>query len=505
MLSVIQDTPAQPCPAPFNLTQYVLAAGAANKDALVVMGRDSAQRWTYDALRRAVFGVARGLQGLGLPDGAPILMRLGNTVDFPITFLGAIAAGYLPVPTSAQLSPAEVSYLNSDIDPKLIIAGEGVALPEKLSCPVLNTDTLKDMFSLDPLTPALDDPNRPAYLIYTSGTSGRPRGVLHAHRAVWARRMMWAGWYDLHQTDRLMHAGAFNWTYTLGTGLMDPWAIGATALIPEPGTAAPDLAALIHQHKATLFAAAPGVYRQILKHCDTLHLPTLRHGLSAGEKLPDATSKAWQQATGTDIYEALGMSECSTFISGNPGHRPAASHTGYAQPGRAVAVMSETLAPVPRGQAGQLAIAATDPGLMLKYWNAEEETKQRFADGWFLTGDTVSMAEDGSIAYLGRDDDMMNAGGFRVSPIEVERTLEKCDGITEVAAVELQVKADVTVIATFFTGDPDAPLAEHATKHLARYKQPRLFIHRETLPKGGNGKLNRREIRRHYEAENGQA
>ncbi|MEY8841347.1 AMP-binding protein, partial [Cribrihabitans sp. XS_ASV171] len=156
--------------------------------------------------------------------------------------------------------------------------------------------------------------------VYTSGTSGKPRAVAHAHRAIWARQMMVDGWYGMSAEDRLCHAGAFNWTYTLGTGLMDPWTIGATALIPEPGTDSALLASLLRENRATIFAAAPGVYRKILQTTDKLDLPHLRHGLCAGEKLSRALHQSWAAATGTELYEAYGMSECSTFISSSPTH-----------------------------------------------------------------------------------------------------------------------------------------------------------------------------------------
>ena len=134
------------------------------------------------------------------------------------------------------------------------------------------------------------DPNRLGYMVFTSGTSGTPRAVMHAHRAVWARRMMWSDWYGLTPDDRMLHAGAFNWTYTLGTGLMDPWAIGATALIPAEGIAPIQLPLLLKRFDATIFAAAPGVYRQFLKS-PVLSMSRLRHGLSAGEKLPDGLGR----------------------------------------------------------------------------------------------------------------------------------------------------------------------------------------------------------------------
>ncbi|WP_372604588.1 class I adenylate-forming enzyme family protein, partial [Actibacterium sp.] len=329
----------------------------------------------------------------------------------------------------------------------------------------------------------------------------------HAHRAVWARRMMWTGWYDLHPEDRVLHAGAFNWTYTLGTGLLDPWAIGATAVIPADGVGAEALPLLLKRFDATIFAAAPGVYRQMLKTGGTLTLPKLRHGLSAGEKLPEATRAAWNAATGTLVYEALGMSEVSTFVSGAPGHPAPLPATGYPQAGRRIAVLGDDLAPVARGEAGQLVVSTRDPGLMLGYWKAEAETAARFHGEWFLTGDTVAMAEDGAITYLGRSDDMMNAGGFRVSPLEVERALTEHPAITEIAATEVEIKPGVTVIAAFYTGalTPEAELQTFAAARLARYKQPRLYVHIESLPKGGNGKLNRRALRLGWETTHDQA
>lgn len=504
MRSEIRTTPPPPCPAPFNMAQYVLAAGLAHPEriALHVIGPTRSERWSHGRLCAAVRGVGSGLLARGLQPGDRILMRLGNTVDFPILYLGAIAAGLVPVPTPAQLTAPEITRLAGDLDPALVVAGPDISLPDH-PAPRLDLPALRAMHALPPCDWALGDPDRLAYMICTSGSSGQPRAVMHAHRAVWARRMMWAGWYGLRPDDRVLHAGAFNWTYTLGTGLLDPWAIGATALVPaqraDPGV----LGLLLKRHEATIFASSPGVYRQILKHHTKLDLPALRHGLSAGEKLPTATRDAWRTATGTEIHEALGMSECSTFVSASP-DRPARDGTvGYAQPGRHIAVLGADGTPVPRGTPGVLAIHRSDPGLFLGYRGASEDTAARFSGAWYLTGDTVVMHDDSAISYLGREDDMMNAGGFRVAPLEVERALEEHPDILEAACAEVRIRADTTVIAAFYTGPralPDSVLADWAAERLARYKQPRLYIHRDTLPRGVNNKLLRRALRHTFEA-----
>jgi acyl-coenzyme A synthetase/AMP-(fatty) acid ligase len=260
-----------------------------------------------------------------------------------------------------------------------------------------------------------------------------------------------------------------------------------------------DLGALLSRHRATIFAAAPGVYRQMLRGSAPLHLPDLRHGLSAGELLPDAVRQDWRATTGTRIYEALGMSECSTFISASPTRPATPPATGYPQIGRRVAVLDASGDPVPRGDAGVLAIARDDPGLFLEYLNQPEETRSRFAGDWFLTGDLVAMDEAGAVTYLGRNDDMMNAGGFRVAPAEVESAMARLDGIGDVAAVEVRVRADASVIALFHTGTAtEAALTDHAAANLARYKQPRLFQKVEALPRNANGKVNRRRLREEW-------
>lgn len=507
MLSIHDDGPPPPCPVPFNMAHYVLSGGATQPDkiALAIVGPSGAERWSFARLERAVRGVATGLIARGLAPGDRVLLRLGNTVDFPIAFLGSIAAGLLPVPSSAQLTQTEITPMAADLAPALIIADDGIALPEHRA-PVIDRTEMERWFDLPPADYAMGAPDRPAYIIFTSGSGGRTRGVLHAHRAVWARRMMWDGWYGLTAGDRLMHAGAFNWTYTLGTGLMDPWAAGATALIPATGVAPAALPLLMKRYDATLFAAAPGVFRQMLKAPSLPALPKLRHALSAGEKLPPELRARWNAATGTMIYEALGMSECSTFISGAPSRPAPPGASGYPQIGRRVAVLGDDMAPVRRGQPGQLAIGRRDPGLMLGYWNDEAETAARRHEDWFLTGDMVEMAADGAVTYLGRSDDMMNAGGYRVSPLEVEAALCQHPQVQEAAATELRVKADASVIGLFYTGDrlDGNTLSSFAAEHLSRYKQPRLYIHMQTLPRGGNGKLNRRALRQSWEAEHGQ-
>ncbi|QFT63257.1 class I adenylate-forming enzyme family protein [Roseivivax sp. THAF30] len=498
MEAIFDMGPAEPCPAPFNLAEHVLGHGHAPEDkiALAVVGPSRAERWSYARLMAAVRGVGTGLLEQGFVPGDIVLMRIGNQPEFPIAYLGAIAAGLVPVPTSPQLTESEVVAMIADLAPAAILHAPDVPCADA-ACSVIETQTMRGWYALPPVDWHRGDPNRLAYIVYTSGTSGTPRAVAHAHRAIWARRMMVTGWYGLGPDDRLLHAGAFNWTFTLGTGLLDPWSVGATALIPAAGVEHAQIPLLLRRHEASLFAAAPGVYRSILKHHDKLDLPRLRHGLAAGEKLAGPIREAWRQATGTEVYEAFGMSECSTFISSAPDSPADRDALGRPQPGRRVAILGENR-PVGIGEEGEIAIDRSDPGLMLGYLGAEQETAARFRGDWFVTGDKGRMDAEFQVFYLGRADDMMNAGGYRVSPIEVEAALLAHPGIDEAGVTDVDIKPGVSIIAAFWAGPEalsDTDLAAWCETRLARYKQPRHFQRLEALPKNANGKLVRKELK----------
>lgn len=499
MLSVHAEGTPPAIPERLNLAAHVLAGAAAHPDrsALQVVGPTGAERWSYARLAAAVRGAGTMLAAQGLAPGDRVLLRLANSPAFPVAFLGAIAAGFVPVPTSAQLTAPEATKLAALIAPRLILADAGVALPDPAPCPVLPAERLARAEEAAPCALADTAAQDLAYIVFTSGTSGAAWPVMQAHRAILARAMMRDGWEGLGPGDRLLHAGALNWTYTLGTGLLDPWVAGATALIPAPEVEPAQLPLLLKRFDATIFAAAPGVFRPMLR-AGLPALPRLRHALAAGESLPDALRAAWRAATGTEIHEALGMSEVSTFVSGCPARPAPPGHAGFPQPGRRIAVLGPDGAPVPRGEAGVLAVHRSDPGLFLGYWGDPAATAARFAGDWFVTGDTVSMADDGAIAYLGRDDDMLNAGGFRVSPLEVEAAMAGLPGLTESAAVELGLRPGVSVIALAYTGPAaldEGALAAHAALRLARYKQPRLWRHLPALPRTANGKLHRKAVR----------
>lgn len=479
-------------PARFNLAAHVLAAGAATPDkvALAVLTLHGAERWSYDRLIRAVRGAGGWLLAEGARPGDRVLLRLGNTPAFPVLYLGAIAAGLVPVATSPLLTVPEITRMAATVRPRLTVAAEGIALPPG---PALPAD-LDACEAAHPCDWHLGDQNREGYVVFTSGTSGAPLAVRHAHRAILARALMHQGWEGLTPADRLLHAGAFNWTYTMGTGLLDPWTIGATALIPAPTVQTEHLPLVLRRHDATILATVPTVFRRLLRGAIPV-LPRLRHALSAGEALPAALRAEWRDRTGTEIHEALGMSEISTFISSNPGHTAPDGATGYPQPGRRIAVLSDTGQPLPPGEAGELAVSTADPGLMLSYEGSDPPQGP-----WFPTGDLVHQDHAGAIHYHGRVDEMMNPGGVRVSPREVELALAGLPGVTDLAVAEVETTPGTRIIVCFYAGAtlPEGTASAFAAERLARYKCPRAFVPLPEIPRGPTGKINRRALAAHY-------
>ncbi|WP_370153232.1 class I adenylate-forming enzyme family protein [Ferrovibrio sp.] len=501
-----------PVPARFNIARYCLAENARlrpDKTAMILAGADHEFRMTFGEVDQAVRRLAAGLQGLGLPRGSRIMIRMANDADYALTYFATMAAGYVALPSSAQLTAAEAAYLLENSGAAAVAASAELATDLQLPAGVLLIDParLAQLKQAAPLADYADTAaDDPAYLVYTSGTTGRPKGVLHAQRAAWGRRPMHQGWLGLHESDVMLHAGAFNWTYTLGVGLVDPWAVGATTVLYNGPRDIQVWPALLEKHRATMFAAVPTLYRQILKYCDLAShdLSAFRHGVTAGEALAPALLAEWQQRTGRPLYEALGMSEISTYISTGPGMQIKPGSPGRPQPGRRVAILDPDddgngARPLAQGETGLLAVHRSDPSLMLGYWNRPEEEALVYRGEWFCGGDLASIDADGYVWHHGRNDDVMNAMGYRVSPVEVEMALAEHPAIAEVAVTEIRVREDVSVVAAFIVLREGESLtaetiAGFAQDRLAAYKCPREWRFVASLPRTANGKVQRKKL-----------
>ncbi len=481
---------------------------------------------TYGELAERSSQFAQLLRKRGVMPGDRVLIRLPNSLDYPTAFLGAMKAGCIAVPTSTLLTVDEVLYLAKDSGSKVMVMDH--AMWEQLSVRIADAPDAKlilltgkgkrmEGIAIDAinLAPALDaitawsaayatHANDPAYLVYTSGTTGYPKGVLHAHRALIGREPASEYWFNFAPTavDRILHSGKFNWTYVLGSGLMDPLYRGKTVIVHEGKNDAGTWTHLIAKHKATIFIGVPTIYRQIIQKTTATKdtVPSLRMCMSAGEHLSDDMLAAWRDRFGMEIYEAVGMSEFSYYLSQSI-HRPIrAGSAGFPQPGHDIQLLDpETLQAVPHGEEGMISVPESDPGLFLRYWNMVEETAKYRHDGYFFTGDYAKIDEDGYLWFLGRKDDIIKSFGYRVSPYEVERVLKAHPAVADCACVGEEIEKDKLLVVAYVIAQPGAEVTAaqlHAfgQQHLAAYKAPKRIYLAQDFPRTKNGKILRREI-----------
>lgn len=521
-------------PTHFNIGQacsdHHLGTPKADNIAMIVeddlLGTDQI---TFSELSYKTNQFAQLLRELNVKVGDRVLIRLPNSLDYPIAFLGAMKMGAIAVPTSTLLTAEEVAYLAKDSGATVLVsdASAWTAMEEKIVENLRETPNLSHVLlsqtshvdphgclnvqSLSESIEAIDhcDENynsqsdEPAYLVYTSGTTGFPKGVLHAHRAMLGRQPAARYWFNYADTnDRIMHSGKFNWTYVLGSGLMDPLYLGKTVIVHEGKNDAEKWLNLIQKHQATIFIGVPTIYRQILQKTEATKevIPSLRHYMSAGEHLSDEVLSQWHKRFGLDIYEAVGMSEFSYYLSQSQYRPIRPGSAGFPQPGHDIELLNpETFEAVPTGEEGMISVPLDDPGLFLSYWNLPEETAKYKHDGYFFTGDYASYDDDGYIWFLGRKDDIIKSFGYRVSPYEIERVYKNHVDVADCAAIGEEIAKDKLLVVIYVILKPDAKASAddffaYGKKHLAAYKSPKTVYIAEDFPRTKNGKILRKEI-----------
>lgn len=494
-------------PEKFNLAKYCLARSSQNhpeKVALTIADGVSYRTLTYSTIEDIILRIASAFRLLGFQPGARILIRMGNSFDYAAVFFAANAAELVPIPASSMLSAEEISFLLEDSEAAAVVHDDVLPLPELPPACRLITPRDIEVFKTGQRGRYGDtSAATPAYLIYTSGTSGKPKAVLHAQRTVWGRRPIYQGWYGLTSDDTILHAGAFNWTYTLGTALFDPWANGASSIVYTGPRDRSIWLKLIADLDPTIMAAVPTLYRQMLNDggVSPKSMGTLRHGLTAGEAIFPGLQKDWFETTGIPLYEALGMSEISTYISSSPAVPTKPGSPGKPQHDRCVRILpvSGGEDPLKPGETGLIAVHRSDPGMMLGYWNRPEEDQTVFRGDWFIGGDLGYFDDDGYLWFEGRNDDVMTSFGYRISPLEVESAIMRHPAVQQAGVTEVELHPGMKLVSAFVVLREHETLSaseliDFASRSLARYKVPKQVFFVELLPQSGNGKIIRKDL-----------
>jgi acetyl-CoA synthetase/medium-chain acyl-CoA synthetase len=345
-----------------------------------------------------------------------------------------------------------------------------------------------------------------AYLVYTSGTTKDPKGVMHSHAYTYAKRMQARVWLDAKPTDLVWSTAGTGWAKSLWNVLLGPWSCGSAIVLDEGGFDPAKRMDLIRDLEVTVLCQAPTEYRLEAK-LDGLgerwQLPKLRHCVSAGEPLNPEVLERWKAAFGLTILDGYGQTENSLLVANVPGMDVRPGSMGKPTPGHDVEVVDADGNPCAVGEVGDIGVRGDPPTLFRGYYKNDEETRASRRGPWYLTGDRAQKDDDGYFWFVGRADDVISSGAYRIGPFEVESALLEHPAVLESAVVGSPdadrgniVKAFVVLRAGYEPSDTLVrELQDHCKRVTAPYKYPREIEFVAELPKTRSGKIRRVELR----------
>lgn len=480
----------------------------------------SEQKLTYTELTKLSNQFANILEEINLTEGDRIIIQLRNRPEFIISFLGAIKAKIIPIPASPLLTPTEIDFLVTDSNAQLLITesdlitedllGENLGdLEHIISIENSHWDIFDGIYNwndLMELSAPLYQPlkvnlNDPAYWLYTSGTQGQPKAVVHAHRSIPAHDERVKIWQNFKDNDLVFNTSSLNWSYSLTCAVLDILRQGGSTLIFEGKLNSENIFKIIKNYQPQIFMSVPTIYNRLLKDwCISKDEYQCIHTfISAGEKLNPEVKKEFKEKFSIQIQEGLGMTEHSVYlIETNQDHIPFKA-SGKPLTSTHIEILDDHFKPVSTGQVGILASHESCPGMMLGYYNREKGFYRPFKNGWFLSGDLAYRDEEGYIYFVGRNDDMITAGGYKISPLEIENHLNSHPHISESAVTPFLSDRGNQLIQAHIVLLPQAKLTEtdilsHCQSQLAKYKVPHQIYFLDQLPKTKNGKIKRKDL-----------
>jgi acyl-coenzyme A synthetase/AMP-(fatty) acid ligase len=345
-----------------------------------------------------------------------------------------------------------------------------------------------------------------AYIVYTSGTTKDPKGVVHVHAYTFAKRMQARVWLDARPDDLVWSTAGTGWAKSLWNVLLGPWSCGSAIVLDEGGFDPARRMDLIRDLEVTVLCQAPTEYRLEAKLeglGERWKLPKLRHCVSAGEPLNPEVLARWKEAFGLTILDGYGQTENSLLVANVPGVPVRPGSMGKPTPGHDVEVVDEDGNVAPPGAVGDIGLRGDPPTLFRGYYKNDEETRATRRGPWYLTGDRARKDEDGYFWFVGRADDVISSGAYRIGPFEVESALLEHPAVLESAVVGSPdpdrgnvVKAFVVLRAGHEPSDALVKeLQEHCKRVTAPYKYPREIEFVGELPKTRSGKIRRVELR----------
>lgn len=481
---------------------------------------DTVSNLSYGDLQAQSRRLANLLRRLGVRREERVAMIMLDTVDFPVVFLGAIRAGIVPVPLNTLLTAEQYAYVLADCRARVLFISAtllGVVretlgrMPDLEHVVVVGGDAqgYKSLAAeiageSDSFTTAATHPEEPAFWLYSSGSTGMPKGVRHLHASMAATAETYARQVlGIRENDVGLSAAKLFFAYGLGNALTFPLSVGATTILnserPTPAT----MFSLMRRYDPSIFFGVPTLYAAMLND-ESLksepRFPRLRVCTSAGEALPESVGNGWKARFGVDILDGVGSTELlHIFLSNAPGDIKYGT-SGRPVPGYRVRLVSEAGVDVPDGEVGELLVDAPSAGE--GYWNQRSKSRQTFEGHWTRTGDKYIRDADGRYTFCGRADDMFKVSGIWVSPFEVESALITHPAVLEAAVVPeadpeglLKPKAFVVLKPDADTAGLREQLKDHVKQKIGPWKYPRWIDVVESLPKTATGKIQRFKLR----------
>jgi benzoate-CoA ligase family protein len=512
-------------------------ADRAGKTALSIPADERTQARTFAEEVEEVNRVGNALRTLGLVPGDRVALLLPDSLEWPACFFGTLKAGGVALGVNTLLTPSEHAYILADSGARVLVTHACLARSASEALHSASAEGAQGLPGLEHVvivggggdgileaglpfhdyeawtaaaSPDLDAAptlqEDLATLNYSSGTTGTPKGIPHAHKDMPLCAELWGvRCLGLREEDVTYSNAKLFFTYGLGGGLLFPWAVGAQAVL-NPGAARETTAVLgvIERGRPTVFFNSPTGYALMLAVpdlTDRYDLSSLRLCVSAGEALPAPVWHGWKATTGLEIIDGIGSTELfHIFISNRPGEVRAGS-SGRPVDGYQTRILADDGNPAAQGEIGNLWVKGETAAPF--YVNQEALTEATFVGGWVHTGDKYHVDEEGYYWHAGRADDMLKVGGIWVSPVEVESTLAAHPAVLECAVVGMPdaddlIKPKAWVIAA--PGfEPSAGLAEeliaHCAHEMAAYKRPRWIEFVAELPKTATGKIQRFKLR----------
>ena len=505
--------------AAVELVDANVEAGRGERAAICYVGDGST--YTYNDVLAMTNRTGSALRALGVRMEERVMLLLPDSPEFVFSFFGAIKIGAVPIPTNTLLKPSDYEYMLNDSRARVLIVAEplvGAIEPIRdrlryLRHVLVVGEPRGEQLSYrevvegasPELAPEMMSKDDACFWLYSSGTTGFPKGAVHLqHDMIVSADLYARPTLGIHENDRTFSVAKLFFAYGLGNGLYFPFRAGATTILYPGKPDAVKFYQIIQEYRPTIFFSVPTGYAAMLAIDDAeqrFDTSSLRLSVSAGEALPPALFQRWLARFGVEILDGIGSTEIVHIFISNRSGRVKPGSTGEVVPGYEARIVDEEGRDLPPGETGDLLIKGDS--ICAFYWNKHEQSKETFQGQWIRTGDKYLRDEDGYFWYQGRSDDMLKVGGAWVSPVQVENALTEHPAVLESAVVGVAdpaglIKPKAYVVlkdAQQGSEELSVQLQKFVKERIGVYKYPRWIEFVPELPKTATGKTQRYKLR----------